>query len=365
MSQASTWNVPTSGPGTMSAYAGRANPAFDAILTHHSGASRPSYAVAHSTWLKIVSSSAWELYLYDGADDILIGTFNPTTNAFTLQSSGLGFATSLVMRTDTTPLTFANGRIVATREATGEATLELKGKTGSPYDASGVEWTNGNTAAKFFDLVSNGATSIKLRDSASADVLQFLATGDINSKLWGNLAEQIVQPGTIQLFPFTSAPTGWLIANGALLSRTTYARLWAAASARGKLVVEAAWSGGAYGAFSTGDLSTTFRIPSLNGYFLRAVYNEAGYAIGTYRADANKSHSHGGATATGGVDHNHSYSVSASGVGTYTGGFGAISTFASATTGGASQYLHAHVINADGSSEGEPRNIPLLACIKY
>lgn len=364
MSQASTWNVPTTGPGTMSAFAGRANPALDAILTHHSGVSRPSYAVAHSTWLKIVSSSAWELYLYDGADDILIGTFNPITNAFTLQSSGLGFATSLVARTDTTPLSLAGGRVVVSAGASSEGLIELKGKSSGSYDASGIKWTNGNTAVQFFDLISNGATGIKLRDSAATDVLQFLATGDVYSKLWGYLADQIVPPGTLGFFSFTSAPSGWLKANGALISRATHDRLWAAAQATGKLVTEAAWSGGAYGAFSTGDLSTTFRIPSLNGYFLRAVYGEASYTIGAYRADANKSHSHGGATANGGVDHSHGYITIGSGAGTYSGGYGALSATISASTGGASAYVHTHVINADGATEGEPRNIPLLACIK-
>lgn len=363
MSQASTWNVPTTGPGTMSAFAGRANPALDAILTHHSGASRPSYAVAHSTWLKIVSSSAWELYLYDGADDILIGTFNPITNAFTLQSSGLGFATSLVARTDTTPLSLAGGRVVVSAGAGSEGLIELKGKASGSYDASGIKWTNGNTGAQFFDLISNIGTGLKLRDSAAADVLQFLATGDVNSKLWGDLKDQIVQPGTLGFFPFTSTPSGWLKANGALISRTTYARLWAAAQATGKIVTEAAWSGGAYGAFSTGNLSTTFRIPSMNGYFPRGVYDESGYTIGTYRADANKSHSHGGATATGGVDHTHNQFFGDQGA-NFGFNFSAAVNSGSTPTGGASAYIHTHAINSDGSAEGEPRNIPLLACIK-
>lgn len=351
----------------MSAYAGRANPSFDAILTNHSGAGRPSYAIAHTLWLKIVSGSAWELYLYDGSDDILLGTFNPITNAYTGNSSILGFATSYVMRNETTPLSFVNGRIVATQGASGEGFIELKGKTTGSYDASGLKWTNGNTAAQFFDLISNAGTGIKLRDSASADVLQFLATGDVTSKLWGNLGEQIVAPGTIDFFPFTSAPTGWLVCNGALISRTTYARLWAAAQARGKLVTEAAWSGGAYGAFSTGDLSTTFRIPTMNGYFPRGVYNESSYTIGTYRADTNKAHDHGGATNYIDLNHTHDYERAIVGAGTYSGGYGAPnSADETADTGYSNQSLnHYHTIYSDGSAEGEPRNIPLLACIKY
>lgn len=362
MSQASTWNVPTVGPGTMSQFAGRASPTNDAILTHHSGASRPSYAVAHSTWLKIVSGTAWELYLYDGTDDILIGTFNAVANTFTLQSSGLGFATSLVARTDTTPLSLAGGRIVVSAGASSEGLIELKGKSSGSYDASGLKWTNGNTAAQFFDLISNIGTGLKLRDSTSTDVMQFLATGDINSKLWGDLKDQIVQPGEIGFFPFTSAPSGWLKANGALISRTTYARLWAAAQATGKLVTEAVWSGGAYGAFSTGDLSTTFRIPSMNGYFPRGVYDEVSYTIGTYRGDANKSHNHGV------TDPGHIHTTTNLRAFTTSGGAqayqiigGSLATNINPSVDSANTGI---TINNDGATEGEPRNIPFLACIK-
>lgn len=49
----------------------------------HRGASRPSYVVAGMRWVKVVSGTTEELYFYDGADDILLGTVNPTTNVFT------------------------------------------------------------------------------------------------------------------------------------------------------------------------------------------------------------------------------------------------------------------------------------------
>lgn len=351
----------------MSAYAGRANPSFAAVLTNHSGASRPSYAVAHTKWLKIVSGTAWEMYLYDGTDDILVGTINPTANTFTLNSSGLGFPTSYVMRNETSPLSFVNGRIVATQGANGEGTIELKGKTTGSYDASFIKWTNGNTGERLFELISNSSTSIKLRDSAAADVFSFLATGDINSKLWGNLGDQIVPPGATVLFPFTSAPPGYITKSGVLLSRAAYPRLWTYAQTYGKLVTEAAWAAGAYGAFSTGDLSTTFRIPHDNGYFHRAVKDEATYTIGTYRADANKTHNHTGTTGSGGVQHTHLYDISqlATGPGSVPAPQPLGSGAGNYGTGNATAYLHTHTISSDGATEGEPRNIPLLACIKY
>jgi hypothetical protein len=59
------------------------------VLTLHSGASRPAYALAGTAWLKIVSSTAWELRLFDGTDDILAGTFEANTFTPAGLSSGV------------------------------------------------------------------------------------------------------------------------------------------------------------------------------------------------------------------------------------------------------------------------------------
>lgn len=57
--------------------------------------------------------------------------------------------------------------------------------------------------------------------------------------------------GTVQMFAGTTAPNGWLICNGAAVSRTKYARLFSVL-------------GTTYGA---GDGSTTFNLPDLRGRF--------------------------------------------------------------------------------------------------
>ena len=129
MSQATVWNVPLAGPGTMSQFAGRAGPSLDAILTLHSGAGRPAYAVANTLWLKIVSGTVWELYLFDGTDDILIGTINTGANSFVVNSGALGFDVSTVARNDVTPLSLVNGRVVLSQEAGGQGQIEIKGIT--------------------------------------------------------------------------------------------------------------------------------------------------------------------------------------------------------------------------------------------
>jgi len=47
------------------------------------------------------------------------------------------------------------------------------------------------------------------------------------------------------------------------------------AAASGNIVSEATWLGGSTGAFSTGDLSTTFHIPDARGEFIRG-YDDGG-----------------------------------------------------------------------------------------
>lgn len=54
----------------------------DAILSLHSGSSRPSYAVAGTLWLD-TSATPWVLYCFDGTNDISLGTINATTNVYT------------------------------------------------------------------------------------------------------------------------------------------------------------------------------------------------------------------------------------------------------------------------------------------
>lgn len=77
-----------------------------------------------------------------------------------------------------------------------------------------------------------------------------------------------IPPGSIWEFPFLNPPPGFVAADGSLLSRTTFAPLFALANADG-LVSEAVWAGGAWGRFSEGDGVTNFRIPDFRGEFRR------------------------------------------------------------------------------------------------
>lgn len=54
-----------------------------ALESQHSGSSRPAYAIAGTLWLD-TTGTPWILKIYDGADDISLGTINATTNVFAL-----------------------------------------------------------------------------------------------------------------------------------------------------------------------------------------------------------------------------------------------------------------------------------------
>jgi len=136
-----------------------------------------------------------------------------------------------------------------------------------------------------------------------------------------------VPAGTVIHVAMSTAPSGYIKANGALVSRTTYATLFAAI-------------GTVYG---VGDGSTTFALPDLRGEFIRGWDDargiDSGRAIGTAQADELKSHTHG-------IGASSSVDVS-----------GGVYSLPSASSGVQS--------TATGGAETRPRNISLLACIKF
>ena len=95
----------------------------------------------------------------------------------------------------------------------------------------------------------------------------------------------MVPSGAVLYFAGRTAPAGWLKANGAALSRTAYAALFAAI-------------GTTYGA---GDGRSTFNLPDLRGEFLRGWDDgrgvDTGRGFGSAQAHALQSHQHGLAMA--------------------------------------------------------------------
>lgn len=144
----------------------------------------------------------------------------------------------------------------------------------------------------------------------AAGIGQFLAdnqTANINDALTPaalatiivNAIKQLTQTpaGIIVWIPGTIALPNTLKVNGPLLSRATYPRLYAYAQTSNNMAAsDAAWVN-ATGMFSPGDGSTTFRIPDLRGFSIRAWDDgrgvNTGRVIGSIELDQNQQHAHG------------------------------------------------------------------------
>ena len=167
-------------------------------------------------------------------------------------------------------------------------------------------------------------------------------------------ATDLTPAGTVIWTARSSAPTGYLKANGAAVSRSTYATLFSAI-------------GTIYGA---GDGSTTFNQPDQRGEFVRGWDDgrglDAGRSFASVQAQSYQSHQHTGSTAGAGA-HSHGYSGNiagrvGNGISTAFSGNGIGDT--SISINGVGDHAHAFTTNASGGTETRPRNIALLACVK-
>jgi microcystin-dependent protein len=203
------------------------------------------------------------------------------------------------------------------------------------------------------NVTINGQGDLRFGDSDSSNWVAFQAPSTISSNVTWTLPNadgtanqtfttngsgvlswatvETIPSGSVLWFAASSAPTGYLKANGAAVSRSTYAALFSAVGTT----------------FGSGDGSTTFNVPDLRGEFLRGWDDSRG--IDTSR-------SFGSAQSDDFKSHNHSISPS-----TVTGRGGAFS----ATAGSQPLSEETLVIGSTGGTETRPRNIALLACIKY
>ena len=140
--------------------------------------------------------------------------------------------------------------------------------------------------------------------------------------------------GQVATFAMSTAPAGWMKANGATVSRTTYADLFAAIGTT----------------FGVGDGSTTFNLPDLRGEFVRGWDDgrgvDSGRGFGSAQSDELESHSHNVTVWT-----RNDGSTTYRGIQSIDSGW-----FNTTVVGG---------ISNTGGTETRPRNVALLACIKF
>lgn len=195
------------------------------------------------------------------------------------------------------------------------------------YD-KGVEAKN---AADGAQRSANDGINRANNAKATADAAQRTANDANNNANTRQLKSELV--GEVAFFARATPPSGWLKANGAAVSRTTYAALFAAIGTT----------------FGAGDGSTTFNLPDLRGEFLRGVDDgrgvDIGRGLGSYQADEIKSH-------TINVP-NSGYEGNVTGSWFY------------GERGNGNNNQAANTITYNGGKETRPRNMALLACIKY
>ena len=148
--------------------------------------------------------------------------------------------------------------------------------------------------------------------------------------------------GSVQYFASSTAPTGWLVADGSAVSRTTYSALF--------IVI-----GTTYG---SGDGSTTFNLPDLRGQFVRGWDDnrgiDTGRAFGSNQCSAFGSHCHI--------------------IEVFAGGAGRPEWICAITTSnlgagypdavGTPQYSAGYT-STTGTTETRPTNVAMLPCIKW
>lgn len=94
----------------------------------------------------------------------------------------------------------------------------------------------------------------------------------------------VATPGQIVMFTGNTPLPGWLELDGSIQLRSSYPQLWNAVQALGGVVTEAVWASNA-ASFSSGDLTTTFRLPDWRGVFVRGFnHGRAGAAFDAGRA---------------------------------------------------------------------------------
>lgn len=209
-----------------------------------------------------------------------------------------------------------------------------------------------NKAMRQASLISAGLAEF-IADYQGNNVTDSLTPQQVADYLLDALINTVMPAGTIIYVPQTTSPDGFLKANGAAVSRSTYSRLFSKIGT----------------AFGVGNGSTTFNLPDLRGEFLRCLDDGRGIDAGRTMGSWQKG-------SLAGMDSE----------------FDAVWNIATTSQGGPTNYSDAgmDVVNpanypnmrltglggpvatnnlpgATNSWSGvtRPRNIALLACIKY
>jgi len=361
------------------------NAILEAIKTCNSGGSDPSNAEQF-------------MFYGDTADNNNLKIRNAANNSFTTIGSVDEANLGLLPRAGGT----MTGQLLGDDgSAAGSPAYAFDGDTDTGMFRSGANTIGFSTAGTARVSISNSgldmtnALPIRFQDSSGAPFVSLKSpsalSGNVDLTLpssivsggfmqtdgSGNLSFQIVAgvpSGAVFCIAVATVPTGYLECNGAAVSRTTFAALFAVIGTQ-------------YGA---GNGSSTFNIPDLRGEFIRGFDNgkgtDSGRSIASSQSDQNKQHNHSASGSVG--DHRHAYAfaqASGGGVGNDFAGSGINSVTQSGgrlaeleqSGGNDGQDLRGFTANTDntqpsltvsvgndGGGETRPRNIAMMYVIK-
>jgi len=281
---------------------------FDALCRNNSGSSEPSTTTAFMWWADTNNDA---LKIRNAADSafVTVGTLSETNLGLALKASPsftgnvavpAGTASSLSVRfTGDTDTGFY-------KNAANDFSIVTGGTRRAHFNSAGLTIRD-RKALRLRDTSNSNFVAIRAPSDVSSDVTLTLPNSDGNandvlqSDGSGNLSftalPQAVPTGSVHLMASTTAPSGYLKCNGAAVSRTTYADLFAEIGT----------------AFGAGDGSSTFNVPDLRGEFVRGWDDSRGVDSGrnfaTAQGDQNKQHNHSASATSTVTDpgHNHVY----------------------------------------------------------
>jgi len=289
------------------------------------------------------SSNPPLLKVWNGATFTTVST-QPTVSAFTNPGA-------------TAPSSPVLGQLWQNTSQTPDELKMWDGGNWVRVDPLGITQTAGDarylqitTATSSYLALTGGTLTGNLTLLGSPSTTNMAANkGYVDTQIAAIPAADATPAGTVIYSARSTAPTGYLKANGAAVSRSTYATLFAAI-------------GTVYGA---GDGSTTFNVPELRGEFARGLDDGRGIdtsrALGSAQAQSYQSHNHSISDPGHTHSQNFNYIVRGDAGGGETPGGGGRGTYQS-------QAINANTtgitVDNSGSTETRPRNVALLACIK-
>ncbi len=380
MSQVSDYNIANASGASVRS---DLNAVFDAIKTLNSGGSDPSNTAAFMPYVDTADSN--NLKIRNAANDgfTTVGSVNSANLGLLPRSGGtmtgqlLGDDSSVAgspayaFDNDTDTGMFRSGANTIGFSTSGTARVSIS-------DA-GLDVVNG-LPIRLQDSSGSPFVSLKSPSALSGNVALTLPSSITNGGFLqtdgsGNLSFQIVAgvpSGSVFCMAVATVPSGYLECNGAAVSRTTYAALFAIIGTN----------------YGTGNGSSTFNLPDLRGEFVRGFDNgrgaDSGRSIASSQGASNASHNHSislsGTTSTKSltgsvqrISETFNNSGSTTGVFSKQTGFGANFTPGAPDVNDTGAFSidasHNHTFSASGTSgsqgsEARPRNVAMMYIIK-